>query len=257
MKVARILLEGRPRYAALEQGNTRLYSAAPWAGGQLTRETVADVSALARLAPVEPGKIVCVGRNYGAHARELGNEVPSEPLLFLKPPSSLCGPGAVIELPAMSQRVEHEAELGIVIGKRLKRAGNAEVAAAIAGITCVNDVTARDIQRKEVQFTRAKSFDTFCPVGPHVETELPDLTKLEVLARVNGAVRQHGKTGDMVFPVLDLIAFISQVMTLEPGDLISTGTPEGVGPLGSGDLVEIEIPGIGVLSNRVSTPTET
>jgi 2-keto-4-pentenoate hydratase/2-oxohepta-3-ene-1,7-dioic acid hydratase in catechol pathway len=201
--------------------------------------------------PVEPSKIVCVGRNYGAHARELGNQVPDEPLLFLKPTSALCAPEQPIELPTMSSRVEHEAELGVVIGKRLKNATLEEVAAAVAGITCVNDVTARDIQRKEVQFTRAKSFDSFCPVGPHVETTIPDLTSIQVSARVNGASRQQGNTRDMVFSVLDLIRFISQVMTLLPGDLISTGTPEGVGPLVRGDSVEIEVAGVGVLRNPV------
>lgn len=250
MKVVRIQTSAGPRYARFgSSGQLELLSGAPWHGGAPTGERVAGQAQL--LAPLEPTKIVCVGRNYGAHARELGNQVPDEPLLFLKPPSALCGPEAVIELPAMSARVEHEAELGIVIGKPLKRAKAAEVMAAIAGITCVNDVTARDIQRKEVQFTRAKGFDSFCPVGPHVETELPDLTGLAVAARVNGATRQQGNTKDMVFPVLELIAFISQVMTLMPGDLISTGTPEGVGPLASGDQVEIEIEGVGVLRNHV------
>jgi 2-keto-4-pentenoate hydratase/2-oxohepta-3-ene-1,7-dioic acid hydratase in catechol pathway len=250
MKVVRIETPAGPRYAyLLSDGQLELLSAAPWNAGIRTGEPFA--SSAATLVPVEPSKIVCVGRNYGAHARELGNQVPDEPLLFLKPTSALVGPGAPIELPSMSQRVEHEAELGIVIGKHLKRATAEEVRGAIAGITCVNDVTARDIQRKEVQFTRAKSFDSFCPVGPHVETELPDLTDIAVSARVNGELRQHGNTKDMVFPVLELIAFISQVMTLLPGDLISTGTPEGVGPLTLGDTVEIEVGGVGVLRNVV------
>jgi 2-keto-4-pentenoate hydratase/2-oxohepta-3-ene-1,7-dioic acid hydratase in catechol pathway len=159
-------------------------------------------------------------------------------------------------LPSMSARVEHEAELGVVIGRQLRRASAEEALSAIAGITCVNDVTARDLQRKDVQFTRAKSFDSFCPVGPHVETDVPDLTRVEVIARVNGALKQHGNTGDMIFSVGVLIAFISQVMTLEPGDLVSTGTPEGVGPLSAGDVVEIEIGGVGVLRNPVCGTSE-
>jgi 2-keto-4-pentenoate hydratase/2-oxohepta-3-ene-1,7-dioic acid hydratase in catechol pathway len=252
MRIARIRTASGIHYAALRgDGGAQLWSDAPWLGGVATDQTVAASELRARLAPVTPSKIVCVGRNYAAHARELGNDVPSEPLLFLKPPSSLCGPEDRIELPNMSQRVEHEAELGVVIGRRLKGATPETALMAIAGITCVNDVTARDLQRRDVQFTRAKSFDSFCPVGPHVETELPDLRNLDVIARVNGQTRQHGNTRDMAFPVLELIAYISQVMTLEPGDLIATGTPEGVGPLLSGDRVEIEVQGIGVLANPV------
>lgn len=254
MQIVRVQLTEGPRYASLQpDGSARLWSNAPWLSGVETPEVLEATQAatLRRLVPVEPSKIVCVGRNYGAHARELGNEVPDEPLIFLKPGSSLLAPDENIALPAMSQRVEHEAELGVIIGKRLKNAQPSEVAQAIAGITCVNDVTARDLQRKEVQFTRAKSFDTFCPVGPHVETSLPDLANLDVIARVNGVVRQHGNTRDMAFPVLSLIAFISRVMTLEPGDLISTGTPHGVGPLLAGDSVEIEVSAVGVLRNSV------
>jgi 2-keto-4-pentenoate hydratase/2-oxohepta-3-ene-1,7-dioic acid hydratase in catechol pathway len=260
MKIVRVQSPVGPRYASLVDSaaarepslaEVRLWSDAPWLGGKPTGEVFRGVASSNLLAPVTPSKIVCVGRNYGAHARELGHDVPSEPLLFLKPPSSLTGPGTVIPLPSMSQRVEHEAELGVVIGRRLKAASASQVLEAIAGITCVNDVTARDIQRREVHFTRAKGFDGFCPVGPHVETELPDLQGLDVIARVNGRVRQHGNTRDMVFSVVDLIAFISQVMTLEPGDLVSTGTPEGVGPLVSGDEVEIEVGGVGVLGNAV------
>jgi 2-keto-4-pentenoate hydratase/2-oxohepta-3-ene-1,7-dioic acid hydratase in catechol pathway len=252
MKVVRIRHASGARYAALRaDGSARLWSDAPWLGGTEGSEIV-PAAELQRLAPVAPSKIVCIGRNYAAHARELGNDVPSEPLLFLKPPSALCGPEDVITLPGMSQRVEHEAELGIVIGRRLKAASPAQAEQAIAGITCVNDVTARDLQRRDVQFTRAKSFDGFCPVGPHVETELPDLRSLDVIARVNGQPRQHGNTGAMVFPVNELLAFISAVMTLEPGDLIATGTPEGVGPLVAGDRVEVEVSGVGVLTNRIA-----
>jgi 2-keto-4-pentenoate hydratase/2-oxohepta-3-ene-1,7-dioic acid hydratase in catechol pathway len=251
MRILRLEHQGQPRYAAkLDDATALLWSDAPWNGGTATAERV-SLTAARLLVPVQPSKIVCVGRNYGAHAKELGNEVPSEPLLFLKPPSALCAPEGAILLPTMSARVEHEAELGLVIGKRLHNASPAEALQAICGITCVNDVTARDLQRKDVQFTRAKGFDTFCPVGPHVETEFGDLASIDVIARVNGAVKQRGNTRDMVFPVPVLVAFMSQVMSLEPGDLISTGTPEGVGPLVAGDVVEIEVSGVGTLRNLV------
>ena len=195
-------------------------------------------------------KIAAVGRNYGAHAKELGNEVPKEPLIFLKPNSGLVGHGAFIELPAASKEVHYEAELAVVIGQRLKDAGEAECAAAIAGVTCLNDVTARDLQRAEVQFTRAKGFDTFCPVGPWVSAGL-DWRDLRVACRVNGVVKQDGRSSDQVFPLPRLLAFISACMTLEPGDLVSTGTPAGVGPLRAGDVVEVEVEGVGVLRNPV------
>ena len=195
-------------------------------------------------------KIVLVGRNYGAHAKELGHEVPKEPLIFLKPASALVGHGAAIELPPESQRVDHEAELCVVIGKKLRRASEQECARAVAGVTCLNDVTARDIQKSEVQFTRAKGFDTFCPVGPWVAAGL-DPSDRRVACRVNGEVRQDGRTSDLMFPVPRLLAFISSCMTLEPGDLVSTGTPAGVGPLRDGDVVEVEVEGVGVLRNPV------
>jgi 2-keto-4-pentenoate hydratase/2-oxohepta-3-ene-1,7-dioic acid hydratase in catechol pathway len=202
------------------------------------------------LVPVEPGKIVCVGRNYASHARELGNEVPKEPLLFLKPGSSLLAHGGAIVLPAQSERVEHEAEIGVVIGRRVRHASLAEARSAVFGLTCVNDVTARDLQRRDVQFTRAKGFDSFCPVGPYLESQF-DLEDLSVRCRVNGQERQHGHVRDMVFPITQLIAFISSVMTLEPGDLIATGTPEGVGQLRPTDVVEVEVSGVGTLINVV------
>ena len=195
-------------------------------------------------------KIVAVGRNYGAHAKELGNEVPKEPLLFLKPTSGLVGHGATIELPEASKEVHHEAELCVVIGKQLKRATEAECAAAVAGVTCLNDVTARDIQRAEVQFTRAKGFDTFCPVGPWVAVGL-GWEDLRVSCRVDGEVKQDGRSKDQIFPVPRLLAFISAGMTLEPGDLVTTGTPAGVGPIQGGQVVEVEVEGVGVLRNPV------
>ncbi len=202
---------------------------------------------------LKPTKIVCVGRNYAAHAKELGNDVPKEPLIFLKPPSSVIRNGDAILLPKQSQRVEHEAEIGVVVGKRLSRATDAEARASIQGITCANDVTARDLQKSDGQWTRAKGFDTFCPLGPTVLSigKDFDLSSLEVIGRVNGQVRQHGRSADMVFPIATLLAYVSNIMTLEPGDVVLTGTPEGVGPLLPGDKVEIEIPGVGVLANPV------
>ncbi len=201
---------------------------------------------------LRPGKIVCVGRNYAAHARELGNPVPERPLLFLKPPSAVIGDGEPIVLPAASRQVEHEAEIGIVLGARLCRADEATARRAVAGIACLNDVTARDLQKPDGQWTRAKGFDTFCPVGlPRTVPDDFDLSTLEVIGRVNGQERQRGRAADMIFAVPQLLAYISHVMTLEPGDLVATGTPEGVGPLVAGDLVEVEIPGVGVLRNPV------
>jgi len=203
------------------------------------------------VAPVAPSKVVCVGRNYREHAAELGNVMPSEPLLFLKAPSSVVGHGTAIELPSFSQRVEHEGELAVVIGRECRRVSDAENPLDyVLGYTCLNDVTARDLQKRDVQFTRAKSFDTFCPVGPFVETELDPLD-LRVETRVNGEVRQRGRTSMMAFPVPYLIRYISHVMTLVPGDVISTGTPAGVGPLSDGDFCEVEVEGVGVLSNPV------
>ncbi|HEX4354359.1 MAG TPA: fumarylacetoacetate hydrolase family protein [Polyangiales bacterium] len=250
MRIYRIDHRGQARFArAKNDRELELWSAAPWAGGTATSEsTMLEGARL--LAPVTPSKIVCVGRNYAAHAKELGNQVPEEPLIFLKPPSSLLAPEAAIALPPSSQRVEHEAEIGIVIGARLKTVDTAAAISGIFGVTAVNDVTARDLQRKEVQFTRAKSFDTFCPVGPAIETEI-DLATLKVSARVNGQLRQDGRIDQMIFGLAALISFISHVMTLEPGDLISTGTPEGVAPIAAGDVVEIEVSGVGVLRNPV------
>jgi len=197
-----------------------------------------------------PGKIVCVGRNYRDHAKELGNEVPKEPLIFLKPPSSVIANGDPIVLPSVSSRVEFEGEIGIVIGAQLKRASEAEAARAIGGIVAVNDVTARDLQNKDGQWTRAKGFDSFCPMG--VPGDAPaDLQRLTVITRVNGVEKQRGLASDMVFSIPAILSYISHVMTLEPGDLVATGTPAGVAPLAPGDIVEVEIPGISKISNGV------
>jgi 2-keto-4-pentenoate hydratase/2-oxohepta-3-ene-1,7-dioic acid hydratase in catechol pathway len=199
-----------------------------------------------------PSKIVCVGRNYAAHAKELGNEVPKQPLLFLKPPSSLIRTGASIRLPRVSNRVEHEGEIGVVVGERLHKVSSDVARRAIAHICAVNDVTARDLQKSDVQFTRAKGFDTFCPVG-ELGPVPNDLSALRVRTLVNGEVRQDGTAADMVFDIPALVAYISSVMTLEPGDLVLTGTPEGVGTLSAGDVVEVEVVGVSRVSNPVTS----
>ncbi|HEY8310005.1 MAG TPA: fumarylacetoacetate hydrolase family protein [Gemmatimonadaceae bacterium] len=198
-----------------------------------------------------PGKLVCVGRNYSEHAKELGNEVPKEPLLFLKPPSSVIREGEAIVLPLQSKQVEHEGEIGVVIGKRLSHASASEARGAVRGICALNDVTARDLQKSDGQWTRAKGFDTFCPIGP--ESPAPDdLGTLMVLTRVNGVERQRGSAGDMVFSIPELLSYISGIMTLEVGDVVATGTPAGVGRLVAGDVVEIEVPGFSKVRNPVT-----
>ena len=208
------------------------------------------------LPPSSPSKIVCVGRNYFEHAKELGNEAPKEPLIFLKPPSSVIAPEEPIVLPRVSQRVDYEGELAIIIGRRCyqPRAGES-VLPCILGYTCLNEVTARDLQKLDVQFTRAKGFDTFCPFGPVLETSL-DLTKATVETFVNGSRKQYGYTSQMIFSLDVIIRFVAQVMTLEPGDVIATGTPSGVGPLSSGDVVEVSVSGIGSLRNPVIGPQD-
>jgi len=224
------------------------------AGGDLSLEGAGHSIKLADaklLPPVAPSKIVCVGRNYKEHAEELGNTLPEEPLLFLKAPSSISGDGDAIVLPRFSKRVEHEGELAVVIGRRCRNIPDDEDPLAYAlGYTCLNDVTARDLQRRDVQFTRAKSFDTFCPVGPFVVTGL-DPNDLLVETRVNGELRQSGRTSMMAFSVPFLLRYISNMLTLEPGDLVSTGTPAVVGPLLEGDTVEVYVEGVGTLRNPV------
>jgi 2-keto-4-pentenoate hydratase/2-oxohepta-3-ene-1,7-dioic acid hydratase in catechol pathway len=210
-----------------------------------------DLAEVKLLAPVAPSKIVCVGRNYREHAAELGNKMPDEPLLFLKAPSAVIASGDVIELPTASQQVEHEGELGVVIGRLAHKIRETEDPLSyVFGYTCVNDVTARDLQRKDVQFTRGKSFDTFCPVGPWIETEI-DPSSVTVQTRLNGEVKQKGNTADMAFSVAFLIRYISEIMTLYPGDLIATGTPAGVSRMKHGDTVEVEVTGIGILRNTI------
>lgn len=203
------------------------------------------------LAPVTPSKIVCVGRNYKEHVAELGNKMPEEPLLFLKAPSSIVGDGEAIELPPESSQVEHEGELGVVIGLEARRlAESVDSLSFVLGYTCLNDVTARDLQRRDVQFTRAKSFDTFCPVGPYIVTGIDPLD-LQVTTRLGGEIKQQGRTSAMAFDVPFLVRYISHMMTLFPGDLIATGTPAGVSRMSDGDTVEVEIEGVGTLRNPV------
>jgi len=205
------------------------------------------------LVPVTPSKIVCVGRNYRDHAAELGNDVPTEPLLFLKPPSSLLPAGGTVERPAISKRVDFEGELAIIIGKQARRLDDdADVAPYIHGYTCLNDVTARDIQKSDPQWTRGKGFDSFCPVGPIVSNEIDPLSEnVSLVTRLNGEVKQRGETRDFIFGIPQLIRYISQCMTLEPGDLIATGTPAGVGPMQAGDICEVEITGLAILRNPI------
>lgn len=248
MRILRIRHDDQPYFARwMDDATARLWDGPPWASGAETDRLV-PLGRATLLPPVAPSKIVCVGRNYRKHAEELGNEVPPEPLLFLKPPSALLGPGKAIELPDASDRVEHEGELAVVIGRRLRDATEEEAAAGIFGLTCANDVTARDLQRRDVQFTRGKGFDTFCPVGPWIETDT-DPSDLRIVVRVGGEIRQDGRTRDMLWAVPALLSFVSGIMTLEPGDLVLTGTPEGVGPLSDGDLVEVEIESVGTLRN--------
>lgn len=244
-------------FVELVAGSAHVLTAPPWAGGVPTEEIVQGFDAEGRgpkplLVPVAPTKILCVGRNYQAHAKELGNEVPAEPMLFYKPLSSLLEPDGVIELPStdISSRIEHEAEVVAVVGRRLKRVTVEEAAQAIFGLTIACDVTARDLQKKDGQWWRAKGMDTFCPVGPVIVTGL-DAANLDIECKVNGTTRQSGNTRDMIFTIARVLSHASQVMTLEPGDIVLTGTPEGVGPLVDGDTLSIEVSGIGTLNARV------
>jgi 2-keto-4-pentenoate hydratase/2-oxohepta-3-ene-1,7-dioic acid hydratase in catechol pathway len=255
MKLCRFkhLTLSEPRYGIIEEDfvqpliDADAFSAQPRA--QSDRIPLAEVKLL---APVTPSKIVCVGRNYTEHAAELGNPMPTEPLLFLKAPSAIIASAELIVLPAASVQVEHEGELGVVIGRSaFNLSDEADPLAYVLGYTCVNDVTARDLQRKDVQFTRAKSFDTFCPVGPFIATDI-NPADVAVTTRVNGEIKQNARTSSMAFSVAYLLRYISRVMTLLPGDLIATGTPAGVSKLKDGDVVEVEVEGIGVLRNPVT-----
>ncbi len=254
MRIARLEKDGVCGWYALgDDGKARALGGSPFGDGLGSPRARADVSWTERelRAPIEPhAKIVCVGRNYAAHAKELGNEVPAEPLLFFKPTSSVVGPGRAIVLPPESARVEHEAELAIVVGKRVRRVPRERAMEAVFGYTCACDVSARDLQKKDGQWARAKGFDTFCPLGPWIETEL-DVRDLGVRCLVDGALRQNGRTSNMIFDVATIVAYVSNAFTLEPGDVILTGTPEGVGPLSPGNRVVVAIDGIGELAMSV------
>ncbi len=244
-----------PRYGLLSSEGVRPYAVNfnfEQAAVDALGEDLIPLDEVRLVAPVQPSKIVCVGRNYKEHAAELGNPMPPEPLLFLKAPSAIIGSEDSIILPPESERVEHEGELGVVIGRAAHRLADADDPLSyVFGYTCLNDVTARDLQRKDVQFTRGKSFDTFCPVGPYIETGINPLD-VEVTTRVNGQIKQRGRTSQMAFPIPALVRYISHIMTLYPGDLIATGTPAGVSPMKHGDTVEVEVEGIGTLRNGVS-----
>jgi 2-keto-4-pentenoate hydratase/2-oxohepta-3-ene-1,7-dioic acid hydratase in catechol pathway len=242
-----------PLYGLIDGQQTREISGPPWNPWSHGSRTW-PVAEVRLLAPVDPGKFVWVGGISAAPAAELGNEVPKEPLIFLKPPSAIIAPGEPIVLTPQSQRVEHEGELALIVGRRCSQLKDSDDALAyLLGYSCLNDVTARDLQKSDVQFTRAKGFDTFCPVGPYIETQL-DPSDALVELRVNGALRQSGSTSLMTYPVSFLVRWISRVMTLNPGDLIATGTPAGVGPLVAGDVVEVSVDGVGVLRNPVQAP---
>jgi 2-keto-4-pentenoate hydratase/2-oxohepta-3-ene-1,7-dioic acid hydratase in catechol pathway len=264
MKYCRFLHENEPRHGLVEsvaghEAITHVLEAPPeTAQGKLDSLPTRGINAVPLaeaklLAPVRPSKIVCVGRNYRAHAAELGHDVPMEPLLFFKPPSSLNDPGGTITRPAVSQRTDFEGELGVVIGRRCTRLADSEdVRPFILGYTAVDDFTARDLQKIDSQWVRAKGFDTFCPVGPAVATGLDPWAGIGVQTRVNGELKQNGNTRDFIFPLDVVVRYISNIMTLEPGDLIATGTPDGVAPVVAGDVVEVTVEGVGTLRNPVA-----
>ncbi len=251
MRFVRFAIGSTIGYGILEEPDRiRAITTTPFLPWEATEE-VFTPQQVRILAPVLPSKIVAVGLNYKAHAEETGKEIPAEPMLFLKPSTSVIGPGETIRLPSQSTRVDHEAELAVVIGKAARNVEGDAIGDAILGYTCGNDVTARDLQARDVQFTRAKGFDSFSPLGPHIAVGV-DPGDLEIACRVNGEVRQRSRTSDLVFPVEALVSFISSVMTLLPGDVILTGTPAGIGPLADGDVVEVEIQDVGTLRNEVA-----
>ena len=264
MKYCRFQFNGQAQYGLVESVAGRdsivrvLVTPPEEADGDIESLRTRRIEAIALdeatlLAPVRPSKIVCIGRNYREHAAELGHDVPTEPLIFLKATSALLAPGGVVRRPKISERVDYEGELGVVIGKRCYQpAADADIRQYVLGYTCVNDVTARDLQNKDGQWTRAKGFDTFCPVGPVVTDEIDPWAGVGVQTRVNGAVKQDGNTRDFIFALDVVIRHIAQAMTLLPGDLIPTGTPSGVGPVVAGDGVEVRVEGVGVLRNSVA-----
>ncbi|HEV2484195.1 MAG TPA: fumarylacetoacetate hydrolase family protein [Terracidiphilus sp.] len=272
MKYCRFLLNNQTHYGVVEERNGELWITGPAPAPEedlkfrLAVEQAAaegfdfepmPLSAANLLAPVTPSKIICVGRNYRDHVKELGNEMPAEPLIFFKPPSSLLKPDGVVRLPAVSTRVDFEGELAMVIGRRVhKLKSDADLHGVIRGYTLADDVSARDLQKKDVQWTRAKGFDTFCPMGPLVSDEVNPMAGVTIETRVNGEVRQHASTVDFIFSIPTLLSFITAAFTLEPGDVILTGTPSGVGPLAPWDKVEVSIAGLGTLGHTVDADTD-
>jgi 2-keto-4-pentenoate hydratase/2-oxohepta-3-ene-1,7-dioic acid hydratase in catechol pathway len=253
MRIVRFELTGRTGYGILEGEKISVLWSTPYDHGlNKTVGEIASLPAVKLLAPCEPTKIVALGLNYRDHAAEFGHPIPDEPLIFLKPSTAVIGPDQDIIYPARSRRVDYEAELAVVIGRTCRNVREEDFRDYVLGYTAINDVTARDLQKKDGQFTRSKSFDTFAPVGPWIETDIPDPDNLTVEAYLNGERRQHSNTRNLVFPVAALVAFISSVMTLLPGDVIATGTPAGVGPMRPGDVVEIRVEGVGALRNRVA-----
>jgi 2-keto-4-pentenoate hydratase/2-oxohepta-3-ene-1,7-dioic acid hydratase in catechol pathway len=250
VRIVRVARPDGPAFGIVDGEHIRLLDGHPFAGVELT-DQLAPVDAVPLLAPIIPSKILCVGKNYADHARELGDDLPDEPLIFAKPATALIGPGAAIRLPVLSEEVHHEAELAVVIGRLTRKVAAEHALDHVLGYTCANDVTARDLQRRDGQWTRAKGFDTFCPIGPWIDTTIDPGDGLDVTCRVNGDVRQQGSTADLVFGIAELIAHVAAFTTLLPGDILLTGTPAGVGPLTDGDTVEVEIEGLGILSNPV------
>lgn len=250
MKIVRVQTDEGISYGTAEPGGVRVHKGSPLVAWEET-EVLIPFDQVELLSPVLPSKVICVGRNYADHAAEMGNEVPDEPKLFIKPSTSVIGPGGNIVYPEDSTNVHHEAELAIVMGGIARHVKAEDADSVILGYTVANDVTARDLQRKDGQWTRGKSFDTFCPIGPAINTEFNAAEGMRITASVNGELRQDGSTADMIFGPHELVEFVSRVMTLLPGDVILTGTPAGVGPMQPGDRVDVEIEGIGVLSNKV------
>lgn len=253
MKIVRIKSGDDIAYGVADAEGVLVYNGSPFVAWEPT-ESVVPWNNVTLLAPVIPTKVLCVGKNYEDHAAEFGGEVPEEPLIFMKPATAVVGTNANVVYPAITNEVHHEAELAVVISKPARNIKAEDASQYIFGYTAANDVTARDLQRKDGQWTRAKGFDTFCPLGPAIETELDPLERLAVICRVNGEVRQAGFTSDMVFGVAEVMEYVTAFTTLLPGDVILTGTPSGVGKVEPGDLMEVEVDGIGVLANRVAAP---
>lgn len=252
MKIVRVRSTGDDiTYGAVEIDGIRLHRGTPFVAWEPT-EALVEFEAAELLAPCIPTKVVAIGRNFPDHARELGNEIPEEPRIFLKPSTSVIGPNATIRMPPQSELLHHEAELALVVGKVARNVAVEDASAYVLGYTIANDVTARDLQRRDGEWTRAKGFDTFCPLGPAIETEFDPLEGQTITCHVNGELRQEGILSDMIFGPGEILAFVSGIMTLLPGDVLLTGTPAGVGPLEPGDVVECDIEGLGKLRNLVS-----